>query len=72
MFYAGMPPQITAISGKSTEVKHKDSGEAFIEDWPDDPPSESDDFEGGRNWAMILVFIAISLPPLVGLALLLL
>ncbi|MCM2397579.1 hypothetical protein NBH19_16010 [Rhizobium sp. S95] len=70
MSYAGMPPQITAISGKNTGVKGKDSGEAFIEDWPDDPPSENDDFEGGRNWAMILIFLALSVLPLIGLALL--
>lgn len=70
MSYAEMPPQITAISGKNAGLQSPNSNEAFIEDWPDDPPSENDDFEGGRNWAMILIFLALSVLPLIGLALL--
>ncbi|PZU84272.1 MAG: hypothetical protein DI528_14735 [Shinella sp.] len=70
MSYAGSTPQITAMSGKNTGLQDPNPNDAFIEDWPDDPPSESDDFEGGRNWAMILVFVALSLLPLIGLALL--
>ncbi|ATN34196.1 hypothetical protein ACO34A_10310 [Rhizobium sp. ACO-34A] len=58
------------MSNKNTRLQEPNSNDAFIEDWPDDPPSEGDDFEGGRNWAMILVFIALSVLPLVGLALL--
>lgn len=70
MSYAGIPPHTTAMSGKNAGLQEQKPGEAFIEDWPDDPPSESDDFEGGRNWAMILIFLALSLLPLIGLELL--
>ncbi|WP_162759210.1 hypothetical protein [Rhizobium cremeum] len=71
MSYAGMPPHTPAMSRKNTKLQEKKPNEALIEDWPDDPPSETDDFEGSRNWAMILIFLALSVLPVIGLALLL-
>ncbi|WP_280164075.1 hypothetical protein [Rhizobium sp. RU36D] len=44
----------------------------MYEDGPEEGPAEDDDFEGSRNWAVILVLAALVLLPIIGLIVLLL
>ena len=64
----GTPPAVV-LSGQKSD---RESKPWLYDDGPRELPAEDDDFEGNRNWALILIFAVLAILPVIGLVLMLL
>lgn len=66
----GKHPSLT-VAGKESDTPAGEGESWLCEEGPKELASEDDDFEGNRNWAVILIFLALTIFPLIGLIMLL-
>lgn len=64
-------PTAAGISAVTHDVKPARSSHWLYEEGPREDTLEDDDFEGNRNWAVILVLLALSFSPIAALVMLL-
>ncbi|SMC65164.1 hypothetical protein [Rhizobium sp. RU36D] len=65
-------PNAAVISAATQEIKPTNRMHWLYDEGLREDIAEDDDFEGSRNWAVILVLLALSLSPIAAMLMLLL